>query len=156
MQDNILNKLFILFETSNQLDLLYKDEFGDILKKYTYTEMHCIDCIGKVHNPNVTKIAHHLNLTKAGVSKIIKKLADKKAVEDYKSPDNRKETYYKLTEIGREVYDKHLNMHKNWYEKDKSFFKQFGKNELEVTFDVLDKYAVLLQKRLEDIKENLR
>ena len=78
MYNSIINTLFNLFDTTNRLDILYKEEFGDILKDYSYTEMHTIDCIGKIENPNVTKIALALNLTKAGISKIIKKLTDKK------------------------------------------------------------------------------
>ncbi len=156
MYDEILNTLFTLFETTNQLDILYKEEFGDILKQYTYTEMHCIDCIGKLENPNVTKIAQQLNLTKACISKIIKKLIEKKSIEIYKNPDNKKETYYKLTSIGQEVYFNHLKMHKTWCEKDKSFFNKFKKKELEITFEILKKYTELLQIRLESIKENLK
>ncbi len=156
MQEKILNTLFNLFDITNRLDVLYKEEFGDILTNYTYTEMHTIDAIGKIENPNVTKIALALNLTKAGISKIIKKLTEKNAVFVYKSPDNKKETYYKLTKKGKEVFDKHLKMHKNWCEQDKILFKQFNKKELETTYKVLDKYSKSLQKRLENIKDSLK
>ena len=156
MHDKILNTLFNLFDITNQLDVVYKEEFGDILNNYTYTEMHSIDCIGKIENPNVTKIAQSLNLTKAAISKIIKKLSDKKAIEVYKSPDNKKETYYKLTKDGREVYDKHLKMHETWCEKDRLFFEQFNNKELGITYDVLNKYTKSLQDRLESIKESLK
>ena len=156
MQDKILNTLFNLYDLTSQLDILYKEEFGDILTHYTYTEMHTIDAIGKIENPNVTKISKYLNLTKAGISKTIKKLAEKKTIEIYKIPDNKKETYYKLTQTGKEVFDKHLKMHENWCEKDKIFFKQFDKKELEITYAVLNKYAEALQERLDGIKENLK
>lgn len=156
MHNKILNTLFNLFDITNQLDVLYKEEFGDILNDYTYTEMHTIDCIGKIEKPNVTKIAQYLNLTKAAISKIIKKLIDKKSIEIYKSPDNKKETYYRLTKIGQDVFSKHLAMHETWCEKDKIFFNQFGKKDLDTTLEVLDKYTKSLQNRLENIKENLK
>ncbi len=156
MQNDILNTLFNLYDITNQLDILYKDEFGDILADYAYTEMHCIDSIGKINNPNVTKIAQSMNLTKAAISKILKKLITKKAVYIYKNPYNKKETYYKLTKIGQEVFDKHLKMHETWCEKDKSFFSQFNKKDLEITYDILNKYTKTLQSRLNDIKENLK
>ena len=156
MHNKIQNMLFNLFDITNRLDILYKKEFGDILISYTYTEMHTIDAIGKIENPNVTKIAQSLNLSKAAISKIIKKLNDKKAIEDYKSPDNKKETYFRLTEIGKEVFKKHLKMHENWCEKDKELFNQFNKKELETTYEVLNKYTKSLQSRLESIKENLK
>ena len=156
MHDKILNTLFNLFDITNQLEILYKEEFGDILTNYTYTEMHTIDSIGKLENPNVTKIALNLNLTKAAISKIIKKLAQKQAIEIYKNPDNKKETYYKLTKIGKEVFDKHLKMHESWCEKDKALFKHFNTKELETTYEVLNRYTQSLQTRLEEIKESLK
>lgn len=155
MQENIVNTLLSLFEVTGNLDLLYKEEFGDILINYTYTEMHCIDCIGRIENPNVTKIAQYLKLTKAAISKIIKKLTDKKAIETYKSPDNKKETYYKLTKTGKEVFDKHLKMHETWCEKDKEFFSRFNSKELKIFLEILTKYTNLLEMRLKEIKENL-
>lgn len=156
MHTKIFNTLLTLFETTQQLDVLYKKAFGDVLGNYSYTEMHCIDCIGKTHNPNVTKIAQNMNLTKAAISKIIKKLLLKKSIEIYKSSNNKKEIYYKLTQTGQEVFEKHLVMHEIWCNKDEKFFKQFSKKELEITLDILLKYSKSLQNRLDNIKENLK
>ena len=145
-----------LFETMQQLDVCYKKAFGDILNTYTISEMHIVDFIGKSENPNVTKIASALNLTKAAVSKSIKKLINRKALELYKSPENKKEIYYKLTSVGVDVFNKHLKMHKNWCAKDIEFFNQFSKDDLEKTYNILLNYDKLLKKRLENIKENLK
>lgn len=153
MYTKILDELLSVFETITQLDSLYKQSFGDILLDYTYTEMHCIDCIGKLDNPNVTKIALNMKLTKAAISKNIKKLINKGAVEVYKIPANKKEIYYKLTPVGQDVFDKHLKMHKMWCSKDNDFFKEFDKNELETMFKILSKYNNALQVRLKDIKK---
>jgi len=139
-----------------QLDVSHKKAFGDILADYTFTEMHCIDAIGKIENPNVTKIAQTMNLTKAAISKMIKKLLNKNAIEIYKNPENKKEIYYKLTLIGWDVYNKHLTIHENWCNKDEIFFKQFDENELKITFNVLSEYAKALKSRLKSIKEDLK
>jgi len=156
MHTDILNTLLSLFETTNKLDGAYKETFGDILAEYTYTEMHCIDCIGKIKNPNVTKIAQSLNLTKAAISKSIKKLLTKKSIKTYKNPDNKKEIYYKLTEIGKEVFEKHSVMHELWCTKDEEFFKKFNKRDLEITLKVLIEYNKTLKSRLKNIKEDLK
>lgn len=156
MQTKILTALLSLFDTTTQLEGLYKETFGDILVDYTYTEMHCIDCIGKIENPNVTKIALAMNLTKAAISKSIKKLIKKEAIEVYKAPENKKEIYYKLTETGQEVFNKHLSMHKNWCTKDEEFFKQFKADDLERFYNILSKYTKTLQIRLENLKEDLK
>ncbi len=156
MHNSILNTLLNIFENTEQLDVLYKRAFGDILIDYTFTEMHCIDCIGKLENPNVTKIAQNLNLTKAAISKIIKKLLAKNAIQGYKNPDNNKEIYYKLTSTGQEVFNKHLSMHEIWCNKDKNFFSQFDKKDIETTLNILTKYNECLQTRLENIMEDLK
>ncbi len=156
MLDSILNTFLSLFDTTNQLNILYKKEFGNILSDYSYAEMHTIDVIGKIKDPNVTKIAKHLNITKAGISKIIKKLLLKKAILTYKNSDNKKETYYKLTQKGNEVFLGHLKMHKVWHKKDRAFFKQFNEKELKIMFKIINKYNLELQERLENIKENIK
>ncbi len=156
MFNGILKTLLSLFETTSKLDSAYKETFGDILAEYTYTEMHCIDCIGKIKNPNVTKIAQSLNLTKAAISKSIKKLLTKKSIKTYKNPDNKKEIYYELTEIGKEVFEKHLVMHKIWCTKDEEFFRKFNKSDIEITLKVLNEYNKTLESRLKSIMEDLK
>ncbi len=156
MNTKILNELLSIFETTAQLDTLYKQSFGDILLDYTYVEMHCIDCIGKIENPNVTKIAHEMKLTKAAISKNIKKLLSKNAVEIYKNPLNKKEIYYKLTPLGQEVFTKHLKMHETWYDKDNEFFNQFNKKDLEILFNILSEYNKTLKGRLDNIKKHIK
>lgn len=155
MNNKILNKLISVFETMTQLDALYKQSFGDVLLDYTFTEMHCIDCIGKIENPNVTKIAREMKLTKAAISKNIKKLLSKNAIEIYKNSVNKKEIYYKLTPAGKEIYDKHLKMHEVWHNKDNEFFKQYSKEDLEILFDILSEYNKTLRERLDSIKERI-
>jgi len=156
MNTKIPNKLISVFETMTQLDALYKQSFGDILLDYTIAEMHCIDCIGKIENPNVTKIAREMKLTKAAISKNIKKLLSKNAIETYKNPENKKEIYYKLTPIGKDVFDKHLKMHEIWCNKDNEFFEQFNKKDLEIIFNILSEYNKTLQGRLDSIKNCIK
>ncbi len=158
MNEKILNELLSIFEITAQLEVLYKQFFGDILLNYTYAEMHCIDCIGKIENPNVTKIAQEIKLTKAAISKNIKKLLAKNAIEIYKNPTNKKEIYYKLTPIGQEVFSMHLKMHETWCNKDNEFFKQFKKEDLEILLNILSEYNKNLQGRLDNInrKDSLK
>lgn len=153
---DIQSILVSIFESSSQLDVLYKEFYGDILSNYSYTEMHCIDCIGKIENPNVTKIAQTMNLTKAGISKCIKKLILKKALKTYKNKDNKKEIYYKLTTIGYEVFKKHSKMHQMWCSKDSAFFEKFDEKDIKAASKILNEYEKLLKSRLKEIKEDLK
>lgn len=153
MQEFVSEILLPIFEVSCELEKLYKKQFGKIVKDYSYTEMHCIDAIEKLQNPNITKIAQSMHLTKAGVSKILKKLLEKKAVEIYTNPPNKKEIYYKLTTIGKDVFKAHVKLHKIWCDKDKEFFGKLTAEEREKTFIVMEKYSNFLQERLKHVKE---
>ena len=78
------------------MDIEIKNQDGT-LKNFTVNEMHCIDCIGKIVDPNVTKLAKALNMTRGGISRLIKKLLNKGAVKIYTNQNNNKEIYYHLT-----------------------------------------------------------
>ena len=54
-------------------DILTQLNTVDDLKGYNYSEVHCIDAIGKLEHTNVINIAKKLNMTKSAISKITKK-----------------------------------------------------------------------------------
>jgi DNA-binding MarR family transcriptional regulator len=56
-------------------------------------------------HPNVIKNSEQMDLTRAGISKINKRLLSKGLIESYQEPDNNKEIYFRLTESGQSVYD---------------------------------------------------
>lgn len=98
---NNLNTL--LSNLSNTFDLIndaFKKNADPVLTNYSITEMHCIEHIKKIKNPNVTKLSASLRITRGGVCKIIKRLCAKSAVSPYRLDENKKEIYYTLTETG--------------------------------------------------------
>ena len=94
MNEKILDLLIRYFENQKMLEKIYKNESSNILNDYSISEMHCVDYIGKIDKPNVTKLSALLNVTRGGVSKIIKKLMKKGTVESFTSETNKKEIYY--------------------------------------------------------------
>lgn len=162
-------KIFVDTETKNKLYLYYQHhnvmiplkEFDSLIKSllyiaeemdtaiknsdrtlagFTVNEMHCIDYIGKTKNPNVTKLAAALNLTRGGISRLIKKLITKKAVELYTSQTNKKEIYYKLTPVGKKVFTAHKRIHLAYHRQDAVFFKQFSPKEAAIGINFIKKY----------------
>ena len=53
------------------------DEWEDMFEDVNLSEVHCIDVIGTIEYPNVTKIANEMDMTRGAISKICKKAAEK-------------------------------------------------------------------------------
>lgn len=152
---NEINNLFIsLVDTYSELDEIYKRTSCKLLDDYSYTEMHCIDAIGRIKNPNVTKISTKINMTKGGISKIIKRLLKKNAISSFSNPENKKEIYFKLEENGKIVFREHEKLHKKWNLEQNTFSSQFSGKELKIIQNFLFKYNNFLKEKLNTIKEN--
>ena len=78
-----------------------------------------------MENPNVTAIAGHMGMTKGGISKNIKKLIEAGLVNTYQAENNNRKKFYNLTNEEKKIYDKHKIAHKNWIERDNTFFLNF-------------------------------
>lgn len=63
------SQLVELYEKQDMLNKLTSKEF---IQSYGYSEIHCIDLIGKLEKPNVTKISSKLSMTRSAISKIVK------------------------------------------------------------------------------------
>ncbi len=74
-------------------------------------ELHCIHWIGSLNQPNVTNISNKLGMTRGGVSKLVKKLDQKKYVERFQKDTNKKEVFFALTPAGKTLYNVHLSRH---------------------------------------------
>ena len=154
MTKTINTTLSMLLNTFELINNTLKNHAEPVLYGYTITEMHCIECIGKIENPNVTKISQSLNITRGGVSKMIKKLINKGAIDTYTRDENKKEIYYILTNLGQEVFQAHEKIHQEWNDKDTEFFKQFDKNEIEFALNFLQKYSQHLKDTIKYFERN--
>nr|WP_208459691.1 MarR family transcriptional regulator [Clostridium botulinum] len=127
-------------------EILGKIAFRGEYEKYGVSEIHCIDFIGKIENPNVTKISENMNMTRGAISKICKKLLNNKLIDKYKKPENDKEIYFKLTKSGEELYKRHEIKHKKWEERNNNFFKNVDREEQEIVASFLKKFNNFLDK----------
>lgn len=146
MYEKLLELLIRFLEAEKLFEKEYKYKTENLFEEFSISELHCIDFIGKNEFPNVTKMAEKMNITKGGVSKIIKKIINKNAIEPYSTSTNKKEIYYKLTPKGKKVFKLHKNIHKNWCEKNLEFFKKCDEKEIKFTVSFLEKYIEYLNK----------
>ncbi|MBD1228999.1 MarR family transcriptional regulator [Xenorhabdus griffiniae] len=85
-------------------------EYG--LSGYSLSELHVIQCIGESVLLNITSISQALGMTKGAISKICAKLLQRSIVEKLKMVDNQKETYFSLTDEGKQIFSAHEKLHR--------------------------------------------
>ena len=142
--------LITLFkEYGDKQEILAKLSESEDLRKYNNSELHIIAAIGDLENPNVTAIAQHMGMTKGGISKNIKKLTNLGLIDSYQADGNNRKVFYKLTASGEDVYKKHDIAHKNWTERDNSFFANYSEEEQGVIADFLEKYIEHIDSEIE-------
>lgn len=103
----IIRSLTRIQERSNIFEHYREEIFAGI----NLAEAHCIDKIGSMDYANVTKVAAEMGMTRGAISKISKKLLNKKLIDSYQKPENNKEIYFCLTEQGQKVYNEHKKCH---------------------------------------------
>lgn len=121
-------------------------EMKKSLTAFKPSEIHCIDYIGTHVDANVTSLAQAFYMTRSATSKITKKLIEKKLIESYQKPENKKEIYYQLTPNGREIYNLHEQLHKEFQERDQRVFDQIT----EELMDQMIAFAQLYNQHLEE------
>lgn len=142
----------LLKEISSMLqrqDMLSKLTENVCLDEYSYSETHCIDYIGKLELPNVTKIAEQMQMTRGAISKMTKKLLAKGLIEKYTLERNKKEVYFRLTESGTELYKEHEKRHKLWEQRDTQFLERYSKAEIEIITKFMREFNVYLEEQIE-------
>jgi DNA-binding MarR family transcriptional regulator len=142
----IMKGLKNIYEKEETLGkLAFKGEYED----YGISEIHCLDFIGKIKDPNVTKISQSMNMTRGAISKLCKKLINNNLIDKYKKPENDKEIYFKLTELGEELYKHHEIKHKQWEERNNKFFKNITKEYQDIVANFLIKFNDYLDEIIE-------
>ncbi|MGG6312157.1 MarR family transcriptional regulator [Paenibacillus macerans] len=125
----------------NKMAWLNKIKMEDRLKGYKPSEVHCIESVGKNADPNVTKLAESLYMTRGAISKLTKKLMEKDLIESYQKPDNKKEIYFRLTEQGKIIYQIHEELHQEFQERDKAVFEQVTEEQFDSMLNFMEKYS---------------
>ncbi|MBO0453305.1 MarR family transcriptional regulator [Candidatus Enterococcus murrayae] len=127
-------------EVFNKRAWLDKMKMEKALAGYTASEVHCIEFIGKHKEPNVTKMAESMYMTRGAISKLTKKMLKKGYIESYQKSDNKKEIYFKLTEEGKRVFAVHEQLHQEFEARDEIVFEPITDDQYEAFLTFLDRY----------------
>lgn len=138
-----LMDLFVKYmEKQEILSKLTEDEK---LHGYNYSEIHTIAAIGNLAEPNVTRIANYMKVTRGAISKITKKLIEQNLIESYQQDGNKQKIFFRLTKTGQLLYDEHEKRHNLWLKRDDAFIKQFDHK----TFEQVEKFMKAFNDYLE-------
>lgn len=121
------------------------------LYEYGYSELHIIAAIGDLEAPNVTSIAEYMDMTRGGVSKIIKKLTMAGLVNSYQQPGNNQKVFYQLTESGQSIYEEHDARHKLWENRDGDFLSGFSEEKLNDIASFMKQFNEYLDKKIVEL-----
>jgi len=128
-------------ELFNKMSWLNRLKMKESLKGYQPSEVHCIEYIGRNADSNVAKLAESFFMTTGAMSKMTKKLIERGVIESYQKPENKKEIYYKLTDLGKAIYNIHEELHQEFQERDKSVFEQVTDEQFGTMLSFIEKYS---------------
>ena len=81
-------------------------------KDLTLTQMHYLEMISELENPNLTELATAMKLTKPTITVLVDKLIEKELVYKVKSDADRRSTHLHLTERGKLINQMHEYAHR--------------------------------------------
>jgi DNA-binding MarR family transcriptional regulator len=93
----------------------------DILHDSTAMTLRALDAIGRLEPVNGITIAEQYKIPKGTVSKITRRLIAKKLITDERLPNNKKELLFRLTALGKDLFD----LHRTFDEQMERGFNQF-------------------------------
>lgn len=149
MREELLSQIKEFLEKQ---DILCKLTESRLLHEYGYSEIHTVQAVGTLDEPNVTEIARSLRMTRGAVSKITKKLTQKGLLEPYARPDNRQKVFFRLTPAGQSLYREHETRHQLWRVRDLQFLSQFSSKRLHKIEEFLRLYNAYLEESIQELE----
>lgn len=147
MEQEMLRQFTQLY---NNQDILSNLINSGLNSRYSNSELHCIEAIGKLEHPNGVKLATLLSMTRGAVTKLAKRLLQDGLIESYTRSDNKKEIYYRLTSTGEVLFKEHEVAHAKWEERDIAFLTSVPIKEQQVVLEFLQKFNNYLQAKIQE------
>ncbi len=103
------------------------------------SSLHVIECIGHNEPINNIGIASKMNLSKANITKITRKLTKDELINRFQLVDNKKEIYFKLTAKGKRVFALHEKIHNKKKEQFYDLIGTFSDDKQIIILEFLEK-----------------
>ncbi|KRN28396.1 hypothetical protein IV38_GL001396 [Lactobacillus selangorensis] len=106
------------------------DSQRQAMTKLSVNELHVLTALDQPEEQRGADLVSQLDLTQGAISKLVTRLTKQKLLEKYHQPDNRRDTYLRLTPFGKEVAAAHAHYHQVQDVATKKYMNQFSKEEL--------------------------
>ena len=105
-------------------------------KELTLTQMHYLEMISELENPNLTELAAAMKLTKPTITVLVDKLIEKELIYKVQSDADRRSTHLHLTERGKLINQMHEYAHRRIVEQ---IEKKIDEDEMAQLMALLEK-----------------
>ena len=132
--NNLLEVISILSNLIGQMEEASKEQFN--LSSLTHTQLHYLENIYRLGNPNITELAIQLKLSKPTVKVVVDKLIEKDYIFKVQSDEDRRSAHIHLTEKGKLINQMHDYAHKRIAE---TLSRKLSNEELNLFVELLNK-----------------
>ncbi|WP_152396019.1 helix-turn-helix domain-containing protein [Paenibacillus guangzhouensis] len=112
-------------------------EVLSFLQESTVMMLHVIDAIGGLEPVNGITISKQFGIPKGSVSKITRRLVEKKIIRTEYLPGNKKEVLFCTTSLGKEIFDLHQALHRQIDKGVHRFLQRYSEDELKFIMQCL-------------------
>ncbi|WP_256758638.1 MarR family transcriptional regulator [Cohnella sp. WQ 127256] len=109
---------------------------AQLVKDMTVKMLHVLSAIGELEPVNGITISKQFGFSKGNVSKITRRLADKKMIHFEFLPDNRKQILFRTTQLGKEINLLHRTLHDQIDIGVNHFLQRYNEEELRFLVNV--------------------
>lgn len=145
--------LSIMDEMDRAYDLM--EEYDSLPHQYGdyvlyQAESHMIESIGMHAGITITRLAEESGKTRSACCQMVKKLRDKKWVEQIRNEKNNREYNLYLTEEGERILKNHAELDVRCYKRNFEGLGQFSYEELKKYLEIQKKINESFQKDVEE------
>jgi DNA-binding MarR family transcriptional regulator len=109
----------------------------DLMRESTATTLRVLDAIGRLEPANGITISEQFHIPKGTVSKITRRLIAKDLITQEALPKNKKEILFRLTPLGKELFEVHRAFDEQMERGFLSFLQRYNADELRLLTRVL-------------------
>ena len=110
---------------------------GALLQDTTFAMLRVLDAVGELEPVNGITIARHFRIPKGTVSKTTRRLFAQKLITKEALPNNKKEILFRLTPLGRELFQAHRAFDQQMERGFVHFLHRYNRAELDFLVRVL-------------------
>ena len=116
-------------------------EAAALLPNLTVGMLHVLDAIGRLEPVNGITISKQFGIPKGSVSKVTRKLAAKNLIVTEAIPNNKKEILFRMTSLGKEIFDVHRAMHIQMEQRMSAFLRRYSADELQFIAKIIQDFG---------------